>query len=112
MTTRAFDKIAAGLTEAAAITKGEAKPYRVHIPAELDVRAIRAKTGLTQDAFAARFGFPIRTVQDWEQERRGPETSARVLLTIIDRAKRCGGPWLTAEDERRHGFASRASAAP
>ena len=29
MTKSAFDKIAAGLTEAAAITKGEAKPYRV-----------------------------------------------------------------------------------
>ncbi len=85
MSKRAFNKIAAGLTEAAAITRREAKPYRIHVPAELDVRAIRAKTGLTQDAFAARFGFSIRTVQDWEQGRRGPETSARVLLTVIDR---------------------------
>lgn len=87
MSKSAFDKIAAGLSEAVAITKGEADPadYRVHVPKRLDVRAIRAKTGLTQQAFADRFGFPVATVRDWEQGRRGPETSARVLLTVIDK---------------------------
>jgi putative transcriptional regulator len=87
MTKTAFDKIAAGLTEAVAISKGEAHPesYRVHVPARLDVRAIRAKMGLSQQAFADRFGFPVATLRDWEQGRRGPETSARVLLTVIDR---------------------------
>ena len=87
MTRKAFDKIAAGLTEAVAISKGEADPstYRVHVPASVDVKAIRSKIGLSQSAFASRFGFPLGTVKDWEQGRRGPETSARVLLTIIDR---------------------------
>ena len=87
MSKRAFDKIAAGLTEAVAISKGEADPstYRVHVPASVDVKAIRGKIGLSQSAFASRFGFPLGTVKDWEQGRRGPETSARVLLTIIDR---------------------------
>ncbi len=87
MSKRAFDKISAGLTEAVTISSGEAQPgtYRVHVPAELNVRAIRDKLGLSQEAFAARFGFPVGTVRDWEQGRRGPETSARVLLTVIDR---------------------------
>jgi putative transcriptional regulator len=87
MTKTAFDKIAAGLKEAVAITKGEAHPgsYRVHVPDRLDVRAIRAKTGLSQQAFADRFGFPVATLRDWEQGRRGPETSARLLLTVIDK---------------------------
>lgn len=87
MTKRAFDKIAAGLTEAVAISKGEADPstYRVHVPASVDVKAIRAKVGLTQSAFANSFGFALATIKDWEQGRRGPESSARVLLTIIDR---------------------------
>jgi putative transcriptional regulator len=87
MSKRAFDKISAGLTEAVTISRGEAQPgtYRVHVPAELNVRAIRDKLGLSQEAFAARFGFPVGTVRDWEQGRRGPETSARVLLTVIDR---------------------------
>ena len=87
MSKRAFDKISAGLTEAVTISRGKAQPgtYRVHVPAELNVRAIRDKLGLSQEAFAARFGFPVGTVRDWEQGRRGPETSARVLLTVIDR---------------------------
>ncbi len=87
MSKKAFDKIAAGLKEAVAISRGEADPstYRVHVPESVDVKAIRSKIGLTQSAFASRFGFPLATVKDWEQGRRGPETTARALLTIIDR---------------------------
>ncbi len=40
---------------------------------------------LTQAAFAARFGFSTRTVQQWEQGRRRPDGHARVLLKIIER---------------------------
>ena len=87
VTKNVFNKIAAGLKETVSISKDEADPasYRVHVPADLNVRRIRDNLGLTQKAFAARFGFPIGTVRDWEQGRRGPETSARVLLTVIDR---------------------------
>jgi putative transcriptional regulator len=35
----------------------------------VDVAAIRAKLGLTQEAFAARFGFSKGAVRDWEQGR-------------------------------------------
>lgn len=87
MTKRAFDKIAAGLRDAAAIERGEADPstYRVHVPEVVDVKAIRAKLKLSQAAFAERFGFSVASVQDWEQNRRSPETSARILLKVIDR---------------------------
>ena len=30
-----------------------------HVPAKLDVRAIRRKTGLSQAMFAGRFGFTV-----------------------------------------------------
>ena len=42
--------------EARAIARGEAKPdsYRVHIPADIDVRGIRSQLGLSQAAFAGR----------------------------------------------------------
>lgn len=52
--------------EAIAIAKGEANSatYRVHVPADLDVAAIRKGLGLTQAAFAARYGFPIGTLRD------------------------------------------------
>ncbi len=81
-----FDGLAQGLKEAAAVVRGEDVPgIRVHVPANIDVRAIRQAMGLTQSAFAAKYGFPAATVRDWEQNRRRPEASARVLLRIIER---------------------------
>jgi putative transcriptional regulator len=87
MTKRAFDKIAAGLQDAIAIQRGEVDPatYRVHVPSKVDVKAIRARLGISQAAFAHRFGFSAAAVRDWEQNRRQPEASARILLTVIDR---------------------------
>jgi putative transcriptional regulator len=71
---------------ARAIARGEAAPatYRVHVPADIDVQAIRKRTGMSQHAFAARFGIPPGTLRDWEQNRRRPEGPARALLMIID----------------------------
>lgn len=84
---KAFDKIMAGLEEATAIARGEAEPatYRVHVPEEIDVRAIRARQGLSQAQFASRYGFSAAAVRDWEQKRKRPEASARILLKIIER---------------------------
>ena len=57
-------------------------------PSYVDVKAIRTKIGLSQTAFADRYGFRVRTVQEWEQGRRRPEGPARILLKIIERAPR------------------------
>ena len=59
--------------------------YRVHIPSEIDVKRIRGKLGLTQQQFAARFGFNINTLRHWEQGRRVPDGPARAYLMVIDR---------------------------
>ncbi len=40
---------------------------------------------LSRRKSAERFGLDARAVQDWEQGRRVPDRSARVLLTVIDR---------------------------
>lgn len=84
---KAFDKIAAGLQDAVAIAQGKADPesYVVHVPADIDVSAIRARTGLTQKAFAGRFGFSLATLRDWEQRRSNPDQTSRAYLTVIDR---------------------------
>jgi putative transcriptional regulator len=73
--------------EGRAIARGEADPatYRVHVPAEVDVRKIRQRLKLSQDEFAARFGLSVATVREWEQNRRRPEGAARVLLTVIEK---------------------------
>ena len=50
-----------------------------------DLRRLRSRLGLSQEAFAERFGLSLRTVQDWEQQRRVPDGPARVLLRVIER---------------------------
>jgi len=49
-------------------------------------RDIRARTRLTQAAFAARIGVPLETVRNWEQGKRQPRGPARALLKVIDQA--------------------------
>ena len=73
--------------EGRAIARGEADPaaYRVHVPAEVDVRKIRRALKLSQTQFASKFGLPASTIRDWEQRRRKPEGAARVLLQVIKR---------------------------
>lgn len=73
--------------EGRAIARGQAHPatYRIHVPADVDVRKIRKALKLSQTQFAARFGLPASTVRDWEQHRRKPEGAARVLLQVIRR---------------------------
>jgi len=84
---KAGSRILQGAREALAFAKGEAKTadYVVHVPSTVDVRAIRGKLGLTQAAFAARYGFSIGRVRDWEQGRSTIDTPSRILLTVLDK---------------------------
>lgn len=77
-----------GLEQAVQYAKGRAskKAYRVHVPVRVDVREIRTGLGLTQQAFAARFGFSINTLRHWEQGKRVPEGPTRAYLLVIARA--------------------------
>ena len=84
MSKRAFDKIAAGLDEAIAIARGDAKPARLYVPRELDIKSIRAKTGLSQFDFAHQFGFTSDQIKSWEQTRSRPLGGVRAYLLMID----------------------------
>lgn len=48
-------------------------------------RRARAATGLSQNAFAARYGVSAGAVRDWEQGRRVPDMAAQSYLRIIVR---------------------------
>ena len=54
---KAANSIRKGLEEAVAYAKGRGakKGYRVHVPEHVDVKAIRTKLGMTQQAFAGTF---------------------------------------------------------
>lgn len=87
MSKRAFDKIMQGIKEAGAYLDGTAdkRQFRVHVPEKIDVKKIRTRLGLSQEAFAQKYGFALSAVRDWEQGRRRPERSARILLKIVDK---------------------------
>ncbi|MBT4565024.1 MAG: helix-turn-helix domain-containing protein [Rhodospirillaceae bacterium] len=54
-------------------------------PSAERILALRKRMKLSRQKFADRFGLDARALQDWEQGRRVPDRSARVLLTVIDR---------------------------
>jgi putative transcriptional regulator len=78
------DELIASMREGVKILAGRQPPSRFYpAPVNVDVRAIRAGLGLSQTAFARRFGFSPATIREWEQGRRQPEAAARVLLLVI-----------------------------
>mgnify|MGYP003414647829 FL=1 len=83
----AFESIKQGLQEAIAHAKGDARGVRVHLPRtiDIDVKAVRVKVGMTQERFAARFGFSMATLRHWERGDRTPRGPALVLLKVIER---------------------------
>ena len=57
---------------------------RGRVVAGPNVKAIRAKTKLSQAKFAESLRVPVGTVRDWEQYRRSPDAPARTLLGMVD----------------------------
>ena len=82
----AGDSMLAGAEQALAFARGE-KDHGcvVHIPEEIDVKAIRQKVKMSQSEFANMFGFSKRTLEHWEHGRRVPTGPARAFLTVIAR---------------------------
>lgn len=79
-----FDGIVAGLQEAGAHVRGEdVGGIRIHIPAEIDIKAIRGRLKMSQEEFAEAHGFSIGRVRDWEQGRTMPDKSTRAFLKVI-----------------------------
>jgi putative transcriptional regulator len=61
---------------------GLARP-RAPAASEVDVRAIRRSTGLSQAKFAELLSIEVSTLRNWEQGRREPTGPARALLRAI-----------------------------
>ncbi len=88
MTKKAFDKIMAGAEAALAHARGDKSKGVAHIvraPERIDVAAIRARYKLTQAAFAKKYGFDLRALQEWEQGRRNPDRATRILFRVIEK---------------------------
>jgi putative transcriptional regulator len=81
---KAFEETSAGLGDAIKHAKGEKSPVVVHKPETINVKAIRTKTGMSQQRFCATFGISLGTLRHWEQGLRSPRGPARVLLKVVD----------------------------
>lgn len=83
---KAFESISRGLNEAIAHAKCEKVAVKLYKPEAVDVSALRRNMGMTQEQFAARFGFSVATLRHWERGDRSPQGASLVLLNVIKRA--------------------------
>jgi putative transcriptional regulator len=83
--TKSGKRLIEAAREAVAIARGQKKPARLKVPPEIDVKAIRTKLSMSQEDFAAEFGFTNDQIKAWEQNRFRPQGGARAYLMIIER---------------------------
>jgi len=79
----AFSSIKQGLDEAIEFSEGKVGKAVVHEFSPLDVKAVRAKVGMSQSEFASAFGISVSTLRHWERGDRSPHGPALVLLNVV-----------------------------
>ncbi len=86
MNSNLFTDLLESVQEMDAVVRGKRKPARTRVvqPA-VEVKAIRAKTKLSQANFARLLNVDVATLRNWEQGRRKPQGPARALLKAVDR---------------------------
>jgi len=78
-----FEELLSSVREAGAILHGQKKASRHIVIGASGVRTIRERTKLSQSEFARLIGVSVKTLQNWEQDRRRPAGPAAALLKII-----------------------------
>lgn len=66
-----------------ALVQAQAALGRVTTAEQVLLRTARAKTGLTQQAFADRIATSVATLRDWEQGRFAPPGGVLCLLRLL-----------------------------
>jgi len=80
-----FDELLESVREGGTILKGKRRASRTFRVDEPDVKRLRERYRLSQPKFASLMGISVATLRNWEQGRRKPEGSARVLLRVADK---------------------------
>jgi putative transcriptional regulator len=81
---KAFDSIQRGLQQAIRHRQGKrVAGLKLHVPPPVDVKAVRERTGLTQEQFAATFAIGLGALRHWERGDRKPRGATLVLLNVI-----------------------------
>jgi putative transcriptional regulator len=79
-----FEELLGSVREAGTILRGRKKPSRRIVIGSSGIRAIRERTSLSQSEFADLIGVSVKTLQNWEQDRRRPTGPAAALLSVIE----------------------------
>jgi putative transcriptional regulator len=79
-----FEELLGSVREAGAVLRGRQKSSRRVEIRSSGVRVIRERTSLSQSEFAQLIGVSVKTLQNWEQDRRRPTGPAAALLSIIE----------------------------
>jgi putative transcriptional regulator len=79
-----FEELLGSVREAEAILRGQQKASRRIVIRSSGVRVIRERTSLSQSEFAELVGVSVKTLQNWEQDRRRPTGPAAALLSVIE----------------------------
>ncbi|MBN2068962.1 MAG: helix-turn-helix domain-containing protein [Opitutales bacterium] len=78
-----FERLKQSLKQMKQIEAGELKQGRIRIVnPENETSTARAKLGMTQEQFAKLIQTPVGTLRGWEQGRRTPPATAKVLMKI------------------------------
>jgi len=83
MKTKLFEELLGSVREGGAILRGEKQPSRRFEIHAAGIKTIRERTSLSQSEFAHVMGVSVKTLQNWEQNRRQPTGPAAALLRII-----------------------------
>ena len=75
------------------------KESSMQVSAHVDLKALRQRLGLSQAAFARRYGFAVGSIRNWEQGCRQPKGPTRLLLRVIEREPEAVQRALAAEDD-------------
>lgn len=81
-----FQRLVLSVKQLGTIMQGGKLAHRRTTLTDLNVKALRERTGLTQADFSQMIGVSIRTLQNWEQGRREPECPAKASLRVVERS--------------------------
>ncbi len=92
-----FEELLVSVREGGEILRGQREPSRSFTVEAPDVKGIRRQFKLSQREFAKLLGISVGTLRNWEQGRRAPRGSARVLLKVA--AKHPAEVWNVVQEE-------------
>lgn len=85
MNAELFAELLESIEEGGKILRGEKPASREFVVSIPDVKRIREQYQLSQTEFAQLLGVGARTLRNWEQGRREPRGTARVLLRVAEK---------------------------